>query len=161
MISYCLVLILLLIELLSCPGIITYWRRVNLHNGNDVWQAEEFDMATGKDWTQYIERMEYYFQANKITEGDTKRAILISAMGEKAYKLMRGLISPAEPNDISFGQLVKAMRGHLCPPPSEIIQHHKFNSRIQQDGESVAVYVSELKALAQYCNFGETLEVML
>ena len=50
-------------------------------------KLEEFDMATGKDWTQYIERMEYYFQANKITEGDTKRAILISAMGEKAYKL--------------------------------------------------------------------------
>ena len=69
-------------------------------------KLEEFDMATGKDWTQYIERMEYYFQANKITEGDTKRAILISAMGEKAYKLMRSLISPAEPNDKSFGQLV-------------------------------------------------------
>ena len=124
-------------------------------------KLEEFDMATGKDWTQYIERTEYYFQANKITEGDTKRAILISAMGEKAYKLMRSLISPSEPNDKSFGQLVKAMRGHLCPLPSEIVQHHKFNSRIQQDGESVAVYVSELKALTQYCNFGETLEVML
>ena len=105
--------------------------------------------------------MEYYFQANKITEGDTKRAILISAMGEKAYKLLRSLISPAKLNDKSFGQLVEAMRGHLCPPPSEIVQCHKFNSRMQQDGESVAVYVSELKALAQYCNFGETLEVML
>ena len=105
--------------------------------------------------------MEYYFQANKITEGDTKRAILISTMGEKAYKLMHSLISPAKPNDKSFGPLVKAMRGHLCPPPSEIVQHRKFNSRIRQDGESVAVYMSVLKALAQYCNFGETLEVML
>ena len=124
-------------------------------------KLEEFDMATGKDWIQYIERMEYYFQANKITEGDTKRAVLISAMGEKAYKLMRCLISPAKPNDKLFGQLVEAMRGHLCPPPSEIVQRYKFNSRIWQDGESVAVYVSELRALAQYCNFGEKLEVML
>ena len=82
-------------------------------------------------------------------------------MGEKAYKLMRSLISPAKPNDKSFGQLVEAMRGHLCPSPSEIVQCYKFNSRIQQDGESVAVYVSELRALAQYCNFRETLEVML
>ena len=47
-------------------------------------KLEEFDMATGKDRIQYIERMEYYFQANKIT-GDTKRALLISAIGEKAY----------------------------------------------------------------------------
>ena len=82
-------------------------------------------------------------------------------MGEKAYKLMCSLISPAKPNDKSFGQLVKAMRGHLCPPPSEIVQRYKFNSRIWQDEESVAVYVSELRALAQYCNFGEMLEVML
>ena len=105
--------------------------------------------------------MEYYFQANKITEGDTKWAVLISTMGEKAYKLMHSLISPAKPKDKSFGQLVEAMRGHFCPLPSEIVQHYKFNSRIRQYGESVAVYMSELRALAQYCNFGETLEVML
>ena len=97
-------------------------------------KLEEFDMATGKDRIQYIERMEYYFQVNKITEGDTKRTILISAIGEKVYKLMRSLISPAKPNNKSFRQLVKAMRGHLCPPPSEIVQRHKFNSRIRQDG---------------------------
>ena len=36
-------------------------------------KLEEFDMATGKDWIWYIERMEYYFQANKITECDTKK----------------------------------------------------------------------------------------
>ena len=120
-------------------------------------KLEEFDMATGKDWIQYIERMEYYFQANKITEGDIKRVVLISAMGEKTYKLMRSLISPAKPNDKSFGQLVEAMRGHLCPPPSEIVQGYKFNFRIRQDGESVAVYMSELRALAQYW----MLEVML
>ena len=66
-------------------------------------KLEEFDMATGKDRIQYIERMECYFQVNKITEGDTKRAILISAMGKKAYKLMRSLISPAKPNEKSFG----------------------------------------------------------
>ena len=111
-------------------------------------KLEEFDMATGKDWIQYIERMEYYFQANKITEGDTKKAILISVMGEKAYKLMRSLVSPAKPNDKSFGHLVKAMRGHLCLLPSEIVQCHKFNFRIRQDGESIAAYLSELKALA-------------
>ena len=33
------VLILLLIELLSCPEVIIYWQRVNLRNGSDVWQA--------------------------------------------------------------------------------------------------------------------------
>ena len=98
-------------------------------------KLEEFDMATGKDRIQHTERMEYYFQANKITEGDTNMTILISTMGEKAYKLMRSLILPAKPNNKSFGQLIKAMRGHLYPPPSDIVQCHKFNFRIRQDGE--------------------------
>ena len=76
-------------------------------------KLEEFDMATGEDWIQYIERMEYYFQANKITAGDTKRAVLISSMGGKAYKLMRNLISPAKPNDKSFEELVEVMKKNI------------------------------------------------
>ena len=107
-------------------------------------KLEEFDTATGEDWIQYVERMEYYFQANRITEEGTKRAVLISAMGGKAYKLMRNLISPAKPKDKSFEQLVEIMKKHFCLPPSEIVQRYKFNSRVHQDGESVAVYVSEL-----------------
>ena len=82
-------------------------------------------------------------------------------MGGKAYKLMRNLISPVMPSDKSFEELVEVMKKHFCPPPSEIVQRYKFNSRSRQDGESVAVYVSELRAIAQYCNFGETLELML
>ena len=102
-------------------------------------KLEEFDMATGKDWPQakigYSTLKEWnYFQTNKITEGDTKRVFLISAMGEKVYKLMCSLISPAKSNDKLFGQLVEAMRGHLCLPPSEIVQCYKFNSRIWHMG---------------------------
>ena len=56
-------------------------------------KLEEFDTTTNEDWIQYIERMEYYFQANRIIDENTKRAVLISAMGGKAYKVMRNLIS--------------------------------------------------------------------
>ena len=94
-------------------------------------KLEEFDTATGEDWIQYVERMEYYFQANGITEADTKRAVLISAMGGKAYKLMRNLISPAKPKDKSFEQLVETMKKHFCPPPSEIVQRYKFKDHLE------------------------------
>ena len=78
-------------------------------------KLEEFDMATGEDWVQYIERMQYYFQANKLTDADTKWAILISAMGGKVYKLMHNLVSPANPSDKSFAELVEVMKKHFCP----------------------------------------------
>ena len=70
--------------------------------GTVLGKLEEFDIATGEDWIEYIERMEYYFQANRTTEEDTKRAILISAMGGKAYKMMCNIISHAKPKDKLF-----------------------------------------------------------
>ena len=93
-------------------------------------KLEELDTATGEDWVQYIERIQYYFQANKIYAEETKRPMLISAMGAKAYKVMRNLISLANSSVKLFEQLVEIMRKHFCPPPSEIVQCYKFNSRL-------------------------------
>ena len=77
-------------------------------------------------------------------------------MGAKCYKLLRNLITPAAPSDKSFTELVEALTKHFCPPPSEIVQRFKFNTRVRKPGESVANYIAELQALSQYCNF-ETL----
>ena len=62
-----------------------------------------------------------------------------------------------KPKDKLFKQLIEILRKHFCPSPYEIVQYYKFNSRVHQDGESVAIYMLEVRALAQYCNFGETL----
>ena len=107
-------------------------------------KLDEFDPASGEDWTQYIERMEYYFLANGITSADKQRAVLISAMGAKAYKTLRNLITPHNPSDKSFKQLVEVMTKHFCPPPSEIVQRFKFNTRARKPGKSVANYIAEL-----------------
>ena len=53
------------------------------------------------------------------------------------------------------------MTQHNCPPPSEIVQRYRFHSRFRQPEESVATYISELRALAQWCIFGSSLEDML
>ena len=42
-----------------------------------------------------------------------------------------------------------------------IVQRYHFNTRNRCKGETVTTYVSELCGLAQFCNFGETLDIML
>ena len=49
----------------------------------------------------------------------------------------------------------------LCPTLPPDAPGFKFNSRSQQPGESIATYVSELRKLSEYCEYGETLEDML
>ena len=62
----------------------------------------KFDTANDDDWMQYIERMEQYFLANDITDAAKQRSILISSMGQKAYKILRNLVAPNKPINVSF-----------------------------------------------------------
>ena len=105
--------------------------------------------------------MEYYFLANGITSADRQRAVLIWAIGAKAYKTLRNLITPHNPNDKSITELIEVMTKHFCPQPSEIVQRFKFNTRVMKPGKSVTNYIAELRALSHYCNFGDTLELIL
>ena len=48
------------------------------------------------------------------------------------------------------------MSAHLQPVPSEIVQRFCFNTRVRQPQESISTYVTQLKRLAEHCNFGDT-----
>ena len=47
---------------------------------------------------------------------------------------------------------------HYSPTPSEIV---KFYSRSRMPGESVANFIAQLRSLAQHCNYGASLEIIL
>ena len=123
-------------------------------------KAEEFDSAK-EEWSQYVERLGYFFVANGITAADKKRAVLLAVVGPATYTVLRNLISPTKPGEVSYSDIVKTLTDHFSPAPSEIVQRFKFNCRARKPGESVATYVAELRAIAEFCNFGGTLEDML
>ena len=114
-----------------------------------------------EDWRSYTERLQNYFIANDIKNEAKQHAILLSVCGPRTYKLIHSLLSPQEPKDVSFADIVKQMTDHYQPKPSIIVQHFKFHSRSCKQRESVATYIAELKRLAEDCEFGEFLEQML
>ena len=50
------------------------------------------------------------------------------------------------------------MEKYLKPKPLVITERYKFHKRNQKDGETVALYLAELKRLGERCKFGEFLE---
>ena len=68
-------------------------------------KIDEFVPAAG-DWTQYIERMNQFFIADKICEEPRKKAILLSSGGVETYSTLRNLVAPAKPSDKSYNKLV-------------------------------------------------------
>ena len=117
-----------------------------------IGRLDELHVGTD-DFDCYIERMEQYFIANDVPEGK-KVAAFLSAMGAKAYELLRNLVAPDAPKDKRFNDLVKTMRAHLKPKPLIIAERFKFYKRVQHDDEKVAEYIVSLKQLSTHCDFG-------
>lgn len=123
-------------------------------------KVDEFD-STKEEWPQYVERLGFFFDANGIDSAEKKRAVLLAVVGPATFRVLRNLTCPKKPGEVSYEDIVKMLIDHFSPIPSEIMQRFKFNSRSRKPGESVSTYVAELRALAEFCNFGDTLEVML
>ena len=55
------------------------------------------------------------------------------------------MIAPDKPGEKSYEDLVKVLKEHHNPTPSEIVQRYKFHTRIRKPEESIqASQVSEL-----------------
>ena len=76
------------------------------------------------------EQLEQYLVANDNSEGDNKRAILLSSVGASTYKLLRNLSSPDSPKD-----------KHYEPISSVIVKRCYFNSEIK------SIYRDNLRTL--------------
>ena len=63
--------------------------------------------ANTKEWTQYVERLELFLIANKVTEDKMKRATLLSVISPRTFKLLRNLSTPEKLGDKPYADLVK------------------------------------------------------
>jgi len=126
-------------------------------------KIDHFD-ADAEEWPQYVERLEHFFDANGITGEDNKakrRSVFLTVIGPSPYKLLRNLLAPEKPADKTFEQLTGILQEHYNPKPSEVMQRFRFNSRSRKAGESVADYIADLRRIAEFCNYGASLEAMI
>lgn len=123
------------------------------HQNGCVWQTE--------NWPQYVERLQFYFKANDIDNGDKQVSIFLSVCGPKCYNLLRNLLTPVKPGDKTLAELCKVLEDYYTPAPSEIVERFKFNSRSRKKCENISCFVAELRKLAEHCNYNDHLENML
>ena len=82
-------------------------------------------------------------------------------MGRTAYKLLRNLLTPNTLEETSLARIEEVMESHHCSKPSETVKRFEFYNRAQKPGETVSSFVAELRAIAEHCNFGDSLDQML
>ncbi|KAG8173795.1 hypothetical protein JTE90_015579 [Oedothorax gibbosus] len=117
-------------------------------------EDDQYDQAV-ETWSEYVERVNCFFDANDVKD-EKKASIFLTIVGPAVYKLLRSLVAPATVKEKTFTQIIDVLNTHYNPAPSEIVERFRFNSRVRQAGESVATFVSELRRLSEFCNFGDT-----
>jgi len=75
-----------------------------------------------------LEQLESYFVANDVTTAGKKRAVLLSSCGTAAYKMIRSVLAPSKPTEVSYNDLTKKLTEHFSLTPSPIMQRFKFNT---------------------------------
>ena len=125
-----------------------------------VGKVPEFN-PNEDDWNTYIEQLEFFFEANRISHEVQRKAILLSSCGITMYKLFKGLTGQSKPGEKSFDELKQLMLHHENPRPNMIDERFKFNSRVRNANESVSMFVAELRKLTEYYEYGESLNDML
>ena len=116
-----------------------------------IGNTGEFSELT-ETWKSYTERVKQYFMANEISD-DRKVPALLALMGEKTYSLLWNVTSPYDPATKGFDAIVKLLDNHISPKPLVIAERFRLHKRDQKDGESILVYVAELRKLWEHCDF--------
>ena len=102
-----------------------------------------------------------YFLANDIEDNKKRTATFLTLIGKETYSLLSSLMTPDKPSSKKADELSKILSDHLQPVPIVIAERYKFYSRVQEESESVANYVAELRRLTIHCDFKTFLDEAL
>ncbi|XP_043192222.1 uncharacterized protein K02A2.6-like isoform X1 [Amphibalanus amphitrite] len=120
-------------------------------------QLEPFEPASGS-WTEWEERLQFFLESNGITSDSRKRATFLTVCGKQTYSLVRSLVSPSKPGEVSFKDLLEKIKEHQDPKPSVLVSRFKFGTCNRRPGQAVADYVAALRKASEHCCFEDTLE---
>ena len=85
-----------------------------------VGRIQEFEPET-EPFSAYWERLQLFFDANDIVEGK-RVSVLLTVIGAKHYALLRDLLAPRVPKDVTLDDLVSTLKAHFEPKPLVIAE---------------------------------------
>ena len=91
----------------------------------------------------YLKRVELYFAANEI-KADKRVPVFLNVIGRENYSLLRSILSPQKPVEQPLKKLMDVLKDYYEPKKVVVAVGFMFHQRLQQPGESVAIYLAEL-----------------
>lgn len=110
----------------------------------------------GKNWKMFKQMWTNYEIANDLQDQpETKRvAILLSFVGEDALKIYNTFQWNNESDSRNLNMILGKFEEYYSPLKNTTYERYIFNCRKQNPGETVDEFVTNLKLLAENCEFG-------
>ena len=105
------------------------------------------------DIEDYLERLELFLTVNNVEE-EKKVAHLLSGIWAKGYTAVKNLRVPRTLKECRWDRLKELLINHFKPNLPVIAERFALHKRDQRPGETVNVFVIELRCSARTCNFG-------
>lgn len=116
---------------------------------------EPFSFATPNDWPTWKQRFLRFRTASGLDAKPEKSQVdaLVYLMGPQAEDIFK-TFQLEHDDKAKFEAVLKEYEDYFVPRRNIIYERVKFNTRTQQDGESVEDFVTALHALASTCDYG-------
>ena len=109
-----------------------------------------------KSFSAYADSKGLLIQADKADNKIQRRALLLHSAGEAVQEIFETLADTGEAKD--YEKAVKALNDYFIPKVNSTYQNHLFRSMEQQDGETVAQFMTRLRQVVKDCGYGEQAE---
>lgn len=106
------------------------------------------------EWEVYMERLEQWMTAQKITKDEVKKSWLLSIIGIIAYKAVRDICKPAKVDTKTYAQICEILGSQYNEPVVVFHARKLFYQATQAPDENGQQLLLRLRALAGKCNFG-------
>ena len=123
-----------------------------------VPSIQPFDSST-EDWSSWSRRFDQWLTISPYATGDDAtskmRAAFLTFIGSSAFKLLCSLCAPTKPEECSYKTLKEKLDSQYGVKRLVLAERHRFYNYKQQEGQTLTVYLAELRKLAATCDWSE------
>ncbi|XP_063532153.1 uncharacterized protein LOC134751827 [Cydia strobilella] len=118
------------------------------------------------EWSIFKSKLFQFCTVNDINETSDKsqvkrRAVLLSALSEDTYRILRDLVAPKEVDVAEYKVLLEHLDAHFTPKKSTFAERYTFYKAEQRPSEELPDWAARVRSLAQYCGFKSELDNVL
>lgn len=84
--------------------------------------------GSSSSWKSWYGRLQFFFEANDIKDDSKKRAHLLTLCGEETYDVVCALVQPKQPSQVTFNEIVQALKAHLARNLRNSTAEHATNA---------------------------------